>query len=109
MTCKIQLLATGEEAVVLRVSGRMREEHVSVVKDLIERQSGAVALDLTEVTLVAREAVTFLATCELKGVEFLNCPPFLREWINRQQLGIAAETLNAESEASNEPEDGKDP
>ena len=96
MTCKIQLLATGEKAVVLRVSGRMREEHVSVMKDLIERQSGAVAFDLTEVTLVSREAVTFLATCELKGVEFRNCPPFLREWINREQLGMAAETPNAE-------------
>jgi len=105
MTCKIQLLATGEKAVVLRVSGRMREEHVSVVKDLIERQSGAVALDLTEVTLVAREAVTFLAACELKGVELRNCPPFLREWINREQLGIAAETPQRVSDAITDGED----
>ena len=105
MTCKIQLLATGEKAVVLRVSGRMREEHVSVMKDLIERQSGAVALDLTEVALVAREAVTFLAACELKGVELRNCPPFLREWINREQLGIASETPQRVSDAITDGED----
>jgi len=58
---------------------------------LIEQETGKVALDLTEMTLVDRDVVNFLATCELKGIELRNCPAFLREWVNSDKLRIAEE------------------
>jgi hypothetical protein len=61
MTYKIEQLAGGESSVVIRVCGRIQLEHVSTIKDLIGRKKGMVVLDLTEVTLVDREAVNLIA------------------------------------------------
>jgi hypothetical protein len=38
------------------------------------------------VTLAGRDAATFLAVCELKGIELRNCPPFLRGWIDNETI-----------------------
>jgi hypothetical protein len=42
-------------------------------------------LDLDQVTLVDVEVVRFLGTCEKEGTELLHCPPYIREWISREQ------------------------
>jgi hypothetical protein len=47
-----------------------------------------IALDLSEVTLADRDAVTFLAVYELKGIELRNCPVFLRWWVTREQARL---------------------
>ena len=91
MSCMIERLASGEYPVVLRVCGRIRPEHVRTLQEMIGRESGRVALDLTEVTLVGRDAVKFLAACELKGVELRNCPAFLREWIAHEERRTVTE------------------
>jgi hypothetical protein len=44
-----------------------------------------VALDLTEVKLVDRDAVTLLARTEGNGIELRNCPAYIREWITRER------------------------
>jgi hypothetical protein len=90
MTCRIEQFSKGGNTFVLRVSGWIQLEHIDTIKELIARKNGGVAFDLTEVTLVERDAVNFLATCELCGIELLNCPAFLREWIaNEQRRGAA--------------------
>jgi hypothetical protein len=91
MTCKIERLAGIDNTVVLRICGRVELEHVDTLKDMIGRESGRIVLDLKEVTLVARDAVYVLATCELSGIELEDCPAFLREWITREQSHLAAE------------------
>ena len=96
MTCKIERLASGKNTVVLRVCGRIRTEHVNTIKELIARESGGVVLDLTEVTLVDRDVVNFLAVCERKGTELRNCPAFLREWVAKEKLQIAVEPPSTE-------------
>jgi hypothetical protein len=50
----------------------------------IERNNNTIALDLEEVTPVALDIVQVLARCEAKGIELLNCPPYIREWISRE-------------------------
>jgi hypothetical protein len=42
-------------------------------------------LDLGEVRLVNRAAVQFLGSCESNGIELLNCPLYVREWILREK------------------------
>ena len=69
MTCKIERVDSGENAVVLRVCGRIEVEHVSTIEELIGREKDVVVLDLTEVTFAQRDAVGFLADCERKGIE----------------------------------------
>jgi hypothetical protein len=42
-------------------------------------------LDLSEVTLVDIAAVRFLISCEDEGIELVQCPPYVREWILRER------------------------
>lgn len=88
MTCRIQLLAASGNAAVVRVDGRIQADHVGAIKDLIDGGNCVTALDLTEVTLVDRDVVPFLVGCELKGIELLNCPRFLREWVAKERAKI---------------------
>ena len=44
-----------------------------------------VALDLTEVKLVDRDAVTLLARTEGNGIELRNCPAYIRGWVTRER------------------------
>lgn len=91
MTCKIERLASGDSKVVLRVCGRIQAEHVGTIEELIGDECQAAILDLTEVMLVDRDVVTFLAACERKGAELRNCPAFLQEWIAKEQLHPTAD------------------
>lgn len=105
MTCKIERFVSGENLVVIRVCGRIQVEHVSTVKELIRQEQGVVVLDLTEVTLVDREAVNLIAMCTLKNVELRNCPAFLREWVTKERQRIAAGTVNKAPGATGDIED----
>ena len=72
---------------MFRVSGHIQSEHVQTIQDLIAREKGPIGFDLNELTLVDRDAVSYLALCELRGIELRNCPPFLRDWVTKEQLG----------------------
>ena len=85
MTYKVERLAGGEHGVVLRVSGRVQAKDINTIKESIEQEIVGVSLDLTEVTLVDRDVVTFLSACELQGIELTHCPGFLREWIDKEK------------------------
>jgi hypothetical protein len=88
MTFRIERLVRGENAIMLRVCGRVDIECVTTIKDLIEEENAEIVLDLSEVMLADRDAATFLAVCELKGIELRNCPAFLREWVANEQARI---------------------
>jgi len=38
-----------------------------------------------EVTVVDVKVVHFFAVCEVNGVRIVDCPQYIREWINREQ------------------------
>jgi hypothetical protein len=42
-------------------------------------------LDLGEITLVDLTAVRFLIGCEDEGIELVQCPPYVREWMLRER------------------------
>jgi anti-anti-sigma regulatory factor len=85
MTFRIERIASGHLVVVLRVSGWIDSENVETLREAIAQETGRVALDLTEVRLVDREAVKFLAIGEANGVELRNCAAYIREWIARER------------------------
>ena len=39
----------------------------------------------SEVTLVDIAVVRFIITCEEEGIELVQCPPWVREWIVRER------------------------
>ena len=75
MTCRIDRLLIEGDLVVLRISGRLTGDNMDVLRAAIEQERGAVAIDLEEVGLVDRGAVTLLALSEAKGIALSNCPP----------------------------------
>jgi hypothetical protein len=85
MTFRIDRFVKEGDAIVFRVCGRVQIECVDTLKELIEVENARIALDLSDVTLANGDAATFLAACELKGIELRNCPPFLRGWVDKEQ------------------------
>ena len=81
---RITRAANGEA--VFRLSGRMDAESVAELERLFsaETRGRPIVLDLKDLTLVDREAVIFLAKCD-GDVQIKNCPPYIREWIRREQ------------------------
>lgn len=87
MSCRINRLVVGEDPVILCISGRITAQDLDMLRDSLDQEKSAVAIDLKDVVLVDREAVKFLARCESKAVELRNCPAYVREWINREKTG----------------------
>ena len=82
---KINRAVNGE--VVFTLSGRMAAENVAEMKALFasEPKGRRIVLDLKDLTLVDREAVRFLESCETDSLKIKNCPAYIREWITRER------------------------
>jgi len=85
---KIHRVANGE--VVFRLSGRMDLENVAELKELfgveaLDAKRRSIVLDLKDLTLVDRDAVNFLGSCEADSIKLKNCPAYIREWITRER------------------------
>jgi len=84
---KVQRSSNGQ--VVLTLSGRMDEENIPELETLIRSEVNGrrIVLDLKDLTLVGRDAVSFLERCEADSITLKNCPAYIREWITRQRRG----------------------
>ena len=82
---KIQCRENGD--VVFTISGRLAVDNLTDLSGLlgVEQPGRAVVLDLRDVVLVDREIVRFLRTSERDGIVLRNCPPYIREWITREE------------------------
>jgi len=84
MTLKIEKVSDGRKTVI-RLSGRLRSEHLDELKTQIDGDQSRIALDLDGVTLVDVEVIRFLNACEESGFDLLHCWPYIREWMLREQ------------------------
>lgn len=84
---KIQRSSSGQARFTL--SGEIEEQQIAELEAVIrsEEKGQTIVLDLKDVTLVAREAISFLERCEADGVALKNCPAYVREWIMRSLHG----------------------
>ena len=69
----------------IRLIGRVREENLLEVTRQLEASGPGAVLQLNEVTLVDVDVVRFLNRCELEGIVLVNCSPYIREWMSREQ------------------------
>jgi hypothetical protein len=75
----------GKTSTVLTLSGRVQEEHLPQLQKEIEQCTVTPKLDLKDVHLLDRPSVRFLMECESQGVELVNCPLHIQEWISRER------------------------
>jgi len=75
--------------VVFTLCGRMDAENIAELKALLRAEAKArrMVLDLKDLTLVDRDAISFLEYCEADGFKLKNCPAYIREWITRERNG----------------------
>jgi hypothetical protein len=75
----------GITSTVLRLSGRIQEEYLSQLQTEIEQCTDTPRLDLKDVSLLDRVSVRFLMRCESQGIQLVNCPLYIQEWISRER------------------------
>ena len=90
MACRIDRVPAERDFVVLRISGRITQDDIPVLRAAIDQERRAVAIDLEEVGVVDRAAVNLLVISEGRGIELRNCPPYIREWVDRERARIPA-------------------
>ena len=74
MTLRIQK-SSDDDSTTVRLCGRLLGSYRQALTEQLESSTGMVAIDLEEVTLVDLDVVQFLARCEARGIELLNCSP----------------------------------
>jgi hypothetical protein len=69
----------------LRLSGRIQSEDLASIRSAMDDTGVHGMLDLADVSLVDIAVVRFLICCEDEGVELVQCPPYVREWMTRER------------------------
>ena len=69
----------------LRLSGRIQSDRIACIRSAMNDGCARIILDLSEVTLVDVAVVWFLIRCEDEGIELVQCPPYVREWMRRER------------------------
>jgi hypothetical protein len=80
---KIEIVRDSDAA-TLRISGVIAEDQLAAILTEVRLHHPRLMFDLAEATLVGRAVVQYLAQREREGIELLNCPRYIREWIVRE-------------------------
>jgi hypothetical protein len=86
VTLKIET-TVDRHRVTVRLIGRVRAEDIPEVARQLEATGPGTVPQLDEVTLVDVDVVRFLNRSETEGVRLVNCAPYIREWMSREQNG----------------------
>jgi len=86
MAFRIETVARGRFTVFV-LSGRIEKQAIAELRRLFELQTDYrdIVLDLKSVSLVDRDVIGFLTSCEADGVKLENCASYIREWIEREK------------------------
>lgn len=89
MTLRIQK-SVESDLVIFKLTGRIQAPDVpELLALLLSESSGCpILMDLTDVKLVDRDAVLFLAMSESTGAKLRNCSAYIREWITQEKSAI---------------------
>src|SRR5262245_19434615 len=79
--------STQAGASVFILSGVLDTEHVARLEEWLAAAAGRTVLDLDDITLVDRAAVRFLARVQTAGTQIINCPDYVRSWIEAEEDG----------------------
>lgn len=82
----LKIQRTANDEVIFAVSGQLEADTLGELSALLAREAPGliVALELSDLILVDRDAVDFLRACEGRGIILRNCPPYIRIWMADQ-------------------------
>jgi hypothetical protein len=85
VTLKIETIP-GKSSTTIRLIGRILTEHLSELEVQLDAVDPNVVLDLRDVSIVNLDVVRFLGVCESRGIQLLDCPTYIRKWIDREKV-----------------------
>jgi hypothetical protein len=74
------------------LAGELRSSHLINVRAEIEQVGNPAILDVDEVNVVDIDGVRFLNECLERGIEVVNCSPYIREWMLQEKRISGSET-----------------
>ncbi len=86
---KITPIRENQKSLRLRLCGQFTKEYVpELERTLAEEntQKQTVALDLSNVTFVDRDAMVFLCSAKARKIAVENCPSYVIRWIQQERL-----------------------
>ena len=87
---------TGGCVTKLRLSGRIQSDQIVSIRSEMDGNCTSKILDLSEVTLVDLGVVRFLIRCEDDGIDLVQCPAYVREWMLRERAeGVESDSSDA--------------
>jgi anti-anti-sigma regulatory factor len=75
--------------VTLSLAGAIRHDSLSQIErelDGLLRRKKQVVIDLSEVTLIDRSSLHFLAAQGLRNIRLVNCPEYIQPWMGKGLL-----------------------
>jgi hypothetical protein len=86
MAFRIEIAARGKFSVFV-LSGHIETQATAELGRCLHLRTDSrdIVVDLKDVSLVDREAMRFFMRCEADGVKLENCPPYIREWMEREK------------------------
>ncbi len=98
MVLSLHLAQTGVATMTLRIerlcenhgtriclSGDLRSAHLANLCAEIEQFGQPATLDLDEVNVVDLDGIRFLNECQARGLQVVNCSPYIREWMLQEK------------------------
>jgi hypothetical protein len=80
MTLRIKRLCENHGTRIC-LSGDLRSAPLANLRAEIEQFGQPATLDLDEVNVVDLDAIRFLNECQARGLQVVNCSPYIREWM----------------------------
>jgi DNA-binding NtrC family response regulator len=80
---QVEAVAGTNTTVLKTGESRMGTENLGELEKLISAEADGrrIVLDLRDLTLVDRDAVSFLQRCEADSITLKNCPAYIRRWL----------------------------
>jgi hypothetical protein len=104
VSCRIDRVAGGD-SIALCISGRITNQDLDTLRNVMDAEASAVPIDLENVDLIDREVVKFLAQRELNGTVLRNCSAYVREWVTRERAETHGRPLEQGLEGREDIED----
>jgi ABC-type transporter Mla MlaB component len=90
MTLKIKRTCE-KDGTRLCLAGELRCSHLVDVRTEIEQVGQPAILDLDEVDVVDIDGVRLLNECLRRGIQVVNCSPYIREWMIQEKQTLRDE------------------
>jgi hypothetical protein len=91
MTLKLKRIGE-QHGTRICLAGELRSSHLINVRAEIEQAGNPAILDIDEVNVVDIDGVRFLNECLERGIEVVNCSPYIRQWMLQEKRISGGET-----------------